>query len=299
LKQLFTASVGHIRQSFSIATYSLCLATIAVACLLNYYTAFSLWPYAHSFTHTFLFLFVLFLVFFLLGFFFTGFNKHVFINRSRYVWILILGPLVFALKVAFPFNDWLLAQVSPVYQAAFRNASCWLGGFLFIIPALLLMHYFFEKRYCLYFINKTNTFLPYLLLLLCMFPLLVFASSQTSFQEVYPRGKDVSVAFGSNISLFHYTVFELSYALDFITIELFFRGFLIAVLSRVLGVHAIVPTALFYFSIHLGKPMLEAISSFFGGIILGAVSYETKSIWGGWLVHCGIALLMELLAFFF
>jgi len=34
-------------------------------------------------------------------------------------------------------------------------------------------------------------------------------------------------------------------------------------------------------------------------LILGAVSYETKSIWGGWLVHCGIAVLMEMLAFLF
>jgi Type II CAAX prenyl endopeptidase Rce1-like len=92
----------------------------------------------------------------------------------------------------------------------------------------------------------------------------------------------------------------LNYAMHWIiTIELFFRGLLIVTLSRVLGVHAIVPVALFYFSIHLGKPMLEAISSFFGGLILGAVSIETKSIWGGWMVHCGIALFMELLAHLF
>jgi hypothetical protein len=34
-------------------------------------------------------------------------------------------------------------------------------------------------------------------------------------------------------------------------------------------------------------------------LILGAVSFETKSIWGGWMVHCGIALLMELMAHLF
>jgi membrane protease YdiL (CAAX protease family) len=57
--------------------------------------------------------------------------------------------------------------------------------------------------------------------------------------------------------------------------------------------------ALFYFSIHLGKPMMEAVSSFFGGLILGSISYHSKSIWGGLLVHISIALLMELFGFIF
>jgi membrane protease YdiL (CAAX protease family) len=66
---------------------------------------------------------------------------------------------------------------------------------------------------------------------------------------------------------------------------------------KILGPKAIIPTAAFYFSIHFGKPIGETISSFFGGVLLGYLSYKTQSIWGGVLVHIGIALLMELGAF--
>jgi hypothetical protein len=43
--------------------------------------------------------------------------------------------------------------------------------------------------------------------------------------------------------------------------------------------------------------MHETIGSFFGGFILGTIALHTKSIWGGIIIHVGIALLMELLAF--
>lgn len=300
MKQLFTASLEHIRQSFSIRTYGLCFVIIGIACWLNYGNVFQLWPVRSSFNASFFFLVILFITFFGLGFLFTILSKKVKSNFSNhYKWVLLLAPVVFALKVALPFDDLLLQHTSSSYQVAFHRPADWLGGLVFMIPSLLLLHLYFERKWNLYFIKKTNSYQPYFILLLCMIPLLVAAAVQPAFQQVYPRAKDVTMALGSSATVMHYSLFEFCYALDFITIELFFRGMLIAVMSRVLGVHCILPVALFYFSIHLGKPMQEAISSFFGGLILGAVSYETKSIWGGWLVHCGIAVLMEMLAFLF
>jgi hypothetical protein len=52
-----------------------------------------------------------------------------------------------------------------------------------------------------------------------------------------------------------------------------------------------------YCTLHFGKPMGEAVSSVFGGYILGVVAYETRSIWGGVIVHIGIAWMMEIIAF--
>ncbi|MBX9782190.1 MAG: CPBP family intramembrane metalloprotease [Chitinophagaceae bacterium] len=298
MKQLFTATIQHLKQSFSFFTFFLCFITIAVACCSNYYGYFKLWPVHESFTKSFFFLFVLFFVFFTAGLAFTLLNKHTKpVWNNHYKWIFIAAPAVFALKVSLPFDELLLNHFSAAYQLAFHKAAAWMGGFLFTVPVLMLLYYLFEQKWNLYFIKKTNSFTPYLVLLLCMVPLLLFASAQTSFQQVYPRSKDVAMALGNSATPFHYIFFELGYAMDFITIELFFRGLLIATVSRVLGIRCIIPVALFYFSIHLGKPMLEAISSFFGGLILGAVSYETKSIWGGWMVHFGIALLMELLGY--
>lgn len=300
MKQLFTASWQHIRQSFSILSYGLCFLAIGIACWFNYGGVVSLWPQKSSFHYSLFFLILLFFVFFLLGFLFTVLQGRVRINfTGNSKWILLLAPILFALKVAIPFDEVLLQNTTPVFQTAFQKPAGWLGDLLLMMPVIGALHFFFEKKQGLYFIKKSNSYQPYFFLLLCMLPLLVAAAVQPAFQQEYPRAKDVTNALGTSASIIHYGLFELSYALDFITIELFFRGLLIAVLSRVLGVHCIIPIALFYFSIHLGKPMQEAISSFFGGLILGAVSYETKSIWGGWLVHCGIALLMELLAFVF
>ena len=42
-----------------------------------------------------------------------------------------------------------------------------------------------------------------------------------------------------------------------------------------------------------GKPLGEDISSFWCGLLLGIISYNTQSIWGGLIVHLGIAWLME------
>ena len=63
---------------------------------------------------------------------------------------------------------------------------------------------------------------------------------------------------------------------------------------KICGKHCIIPVACFYCTIHFGKPMGEAISSFFGGMLLGIVSFNTGSIWGGLMVHLGIAWLMEI-----
>ena len=57
------------------------------------------------------------------------------------------------------------------------------------------------------------------------------------------------------------------------------------------------PTACLYFFVHINKPELEALSSFFGGTILGVVAYYSKSILGGIVIHVGIALLMEYFAY--
>jgi membrane protease YdiL (CAAX protease family) len=88
-------------------------------------------------------------------------------------------------------------------------------------------------------------------------------------------------------------LFELSYGADFISIELFFRGFLILAFIKWAGKDTILPMACFYCTIHFGKPLAECISSYFGGIILGIVVYHTRSILGGLIVHLGIAWMME------
>ena len=128
-----------------------------------------------------------------------------------------------------------------------------------------------------------------------MVPLIAAASTQPDFLSMYPKLKDIDTALhGVQNKWFYYLLYELSYGSDFISVELFFRGFLILAIINVAGKDAILPMACFYCTIHFGKPLGECISSYFGGMILGIVVYNTRSIIGGLMVHLGIAWLMEL-----
>lgn len=136
---------------------------------------------------------------------------------------------------------------------------------------------------------------PYWLMLLIMLPLIAAASTQPDFLAVYPKLKVMAAVYEEpGMRWWHKLFFELSYGSDFITIELFFRGFLILAFIKWAGKDAILPMACFYCTIHFGKPLGECISSYFGGMILGVVVYHSRSILGGLIVHLGIAWLMEL-----
>ena len=80
--------------------------------------------------------------------------------------------------------------------------------------------------------------------------------------------------------------------------ELLFRGALVIGMVGILGRGAVLPMVALYVVIHLGKPPVEAISSLFGGYILGALAFQTRLIWGGVIVHVFIALTMETMGLF-
>ncbi|MEO5647616.1 MAG: CPBP family intramembrane glutamic endopeptidase, partial [Chitinophagaceae bacterium] len=136
---------------------------------------------------------------------------------------------------------------------------------------------------------------PYWKMLLLMVPLIAIVSTQHDFLQKYPRAQVLPgfPAYEPN-DLWQLILYELSYGFNFLSIELFFRGFLVMALIKYCGTKCIIPVACFYVAIHMGKPMGEAISSFFGGALLGIITYHTKSIWGGLIIHVGIAWMMEI-----
>lgn len=137
---------------------------------------------------------------------------------------------------------------------------------------------------------------PYLILLAAIIPLVGFAATQADFLQTYPKLKALRFLLPAGPAPWQKLLYELSYGSDFFTIELFFRGFLVVVLARFAGPAAILPMAVFYCSIHFGKPLLECISSYFGGILLGVVACYSQSILGGIILHLGLAWMMEIAA---
>ncbi len=297
MKKLIALTATDLLQPASFTKYLAAFSIIALACYLNYYGGVSLWLKKESFLISCGWYSVLFTAFFAAGILIEG-GTRIFSNK-RIQLIVTTAAFLFALKVAIPFHRLLPFASGSAEQKIFQQPATWFGGLIVMTTALLLLHRYTEKQTGLYGTSKTASLQTYFLLVLLMIPLLIWASLQTDFAAVYPKAQIITAQLGDAAKPWHYLLFETAYASDFINIELFFRGFLIITLGKLMGRQCLLPIALFYFSIHLGKPMMEAISSFFGGLILGAISYNSKSIWGGLLVHVSIALLMELFGFLF
>jgi membrane protease YdiL (CAAX protease family) len=91
-------------------------------------------------------------------------------------------------------------------------------------------------------------------------------------------------------------VWELIYFLQFVGLEFFFRGFLVHSLKPSLGLYSIFVMTVPYCMIHFSKPMPETFSAIAAGIFLGWLSYKNGSIWLGLILHCTVALSMDLFA---
>lgn len=218
-------------------------------------------------------------------------------NTSPFFWFLILAaPAIFAGKVSF---DWITRlftnQLSfPWHQYGYLVLNWPLKCLLVLGFITLIWKWGKYKEPVAGMSIKGFDAKPYFILLLMMVPLIVFASTQADFLRTYPKVHRIDFIEPFVQQTWGYKlVYELSYGIDFLTIETFFRGFLILAFARYAGKHAILPMAAFYCAIHFGKPLLECITSYFGGMILGVVVYHTRSIWGGLIVHLGIAWLME------
>lgn len=176
-----------------------------------------------------------------------------------------------------------------------------LAGLLYIMLPLYIFYKLKDKRFKNFYglsQGSSAVLKPYLIILATMLPVIVAASFLPGFQKQYPMY--ITTTAHSYLGIPEWLTvagYELAYALNFVTIEFFYRGFLVLGMLACLGRSAILPMACLYCSLHFGKPMPEAISSIFGGYILGVFAYETKSIWGGVVVHVGIAWMMEIAAF--
>ena len=130
----------------------------------------------------------------------------------------------------------------------------------------------------------------YLVLFLAILPAVFAASRTASFRETYPFYR---IANRSYVDLW---TWEALYAVQFVSLEFFFRGFLLQGLRRVLGANAIFVMIVPYCMIHYGKPMPETLGAIGAGLILGTLAMRTRSIWGGVLIHVGVATTMDVLA---
>jgi membrane protease YdiL (CAAX protease family) len=130
----------------------------------------------------------------------------------------------------------------------------------------------------------------YVLMFTLITPAVIVASTTVQFRHTYPFYRM------ANRSYFDLWTWEGFYAAQFVSLELFFRGFMLHGLRRAFGANAIFVMIVPYCMIHYGKPLPETLGAIGAGIILGTIAMRTKSIWGGVMIHIGVATTMDVLA---
>ncbi|MCS6913728.1 MAG: CPBP family intramembrane glutamic endopeptidase [Myxococcales bacterium] len=130
----------------------------------------------------------------------------------------------------------------------------------------------------------------YLVLLLGVLPLVVLASFTRPFQQTYPFYRQ------AGRSWFDFLAWELQYGATFLTVEFFFRGYLLFGLARTMGSLAIFVMVVPYCMLHYLKPAAESLGAIVAGVVLGTLALRTGTIWWGVLIHVLVAWSMDLLS---
>jgi membrane protease YdiL (CAAX protease family) len=163
----------------------------------------------------------------------------------------------------------------------------------FVVPALIVRLVFGEQLgdYGLKWRGAWAYGWVYVLMLAVVGPLVLLASADSEFQRTYPFYQVPGERVGADL-----WCWEALYALQFVGLEFFFRGFLLHGLRHRFGAYAIVVATLPYCMIHFNKPLPEALASIVAGLALGFMSLKTRSIFLGAAIHISVALSMDLAA---
>ena len=132
----------------------------------------------------------------------------------------------------------------------------------------------------------------YVLFAIVVIPLVVLVSGTPHFLSSYPMARETAVHWKTLL------VWEILYAIQFVALEFFFRGFMIFGPARVLGAWVVPAMTVPYMMIHFQKPYLETTGAVIAGLSLGMVALKTRSIYAGIVLHITVAWLMEFLALY-
>ncbi|MEM1408126.1 MAG: CPBP family intramembrane glutamic endopeptidase [Bacteroidota bacterium] len=304
MKSILKYLKQHVKEDFSIAYYGAVLGFLTLSISVNYYLDFE-----DSIIDSYygkgirIFYFFLFYAFAYYG---TCLIMMVFKSQStlfgnKWFWIKSLFILsVLALDAGFHYHDNLVrAEFPPAMQYLARKVSKNLINVgTMIVPMLIFYHLLDKERNRFYGLTWHNfNYKPYLFMLAVMIPVIFLASFIDNFSNFYPiyKSNPAHTVLGTGEWL-PAILYELAYGWNFLTIELAFRGFMILGLTSIMGRNVVLPMVVTYCFYHFGKPAGEAISSIAGGYILGVIALESRSIFGGVLIHVGVAWLMELFA---
>lgn len=199
-------------------------------------------------------------------------------------------------------NLWGLLQASPFYHGSPNRGVgsgliefVWWSGWrllgFFLLPALVLR--LLGEKVADHGL-QIRGFLGHAWYYVIFFGIVLIAvvvvSYDDHFQTYYPFYDNASR------SWYDFWSWEALYAVQFFSLEFFFRGYWIKAGKSMMGSHVIYAMVVPYVMIHFGKPFLETIAATLAGLVLGTLALRTRSIWAGFLIHVTVAISMDLAA---
>lgn len=306
MKTVITQLKDFIKNDFEWKTYTWAFFFISISITVNYVFKFQS-KYIQGSQDTLLVI-MRFFMFYAFAWFAVAmpkfyFSKRLLVLREKEFWIKILVFIgLVSVTSGFSFKyQWFQFINDDLSRLFITKMSTQIKCILLYTLPIILLCKIFDKDLKGYYglnLNFGNGKI-YLSMLAIIGPLIILASFTPDFIQAYPRFRVWQFETMSMLPPWASTsIFELFYVLDFAMTEWMFRGALVIGMVTILGKDAILPMASMYVFLHFGKPLGETISSFFGGYFLGVLAYTTRHIWGGVILHAGIALLMELMGLF-
>lgn len=162
---------------------------------------------------------------------------------------------------------------------------------LFVVPALVI-RLGWRQRLRDYGLGwgRAQVWGRYLLLFgAVMVPVTLLASRLPSLHHYYPR-----YPYAGESALW-FLASAGGWLVYFFAWEFFFRGFLLNLLAPRYGGIAIAVQTVPFVLMHLPKPETETFAAIIAGVALGIMAYRGRSMIGTWLLHWGVAVLMDVL----
>ncbi len=305
MKELYHALADFVKKDFDWFVYGTTMLVLSVCMYINYSKSIDVSPFnlAGGFIPRLSYYSILYGgSYFLTAFLCTKGSSINFLKDWKFwalggcfVFIAMIPILHILRLIDVRAHGWNLAEMVFVSKCHFfiHQMVMALGG-LGIVK--LLFHKWADLDFG--FRGDWKTLKPYFLVLAMVAPLIIGASFFPDFQNAYPQYKPWRFKEVFDLSVMQRAIiFEPSYATGFVAVEALFRGALAITMVRIMGTRALLPMASFYCVFHFGKPAGEAVGAFFGGYALGVLAIHSRSIFGGLIVHLGVAMLMETMGY--
>ena len=200
-----------------------------------------------------------------------------------------------------------ISKFNDIKEIQFLSLFLWsTKALVFQLPVLLLLRFWIDRKVKgLYGICRGNHHVKaYLWLYVIILPILIVTAFTQDFQDYYPIckpwyfGADTALTsaglFGLPVGI-NLLMLEFAYISTFFMVELLFRGAFVIGMGSAIERSAVLPMVAVYVALHFGKPVLETMSAIFGGFALGVLAYQSRHIWGGVIIHMGIAFAIEVI----